>query len=69
MFALNVAACRFVIGIIPGLETSVLNETDGLVTRLYSWAEKAEEPLMSYATSILAAAMELTDVQSDPDNR
>jgi HIV-1 Vpr-binding protein len=44
-FDLNVAACRVLIDIIPGLEASVLMETDGLVKRLYTWAEKAEQPL------------------------
>jgi len=44
-FDLNVAACRVLIDIIPGLEASVLMETDGLVKRLYMWAEKAEQPL------------------------
>ena len=69
MFPLNVAASRLVIGIIPGLEISVLNETDGLIARLYSWAEEAKEPLMSYATAILAVAMDVQEVQADPDNR
>ena len=44
-FDLNVAACRVLIDIIPGLEASVLMETEGLVKRLYTWAEKAEQPL------------------------
>lgn len=52
-FDLNVAACRLVLGILPGLETAVLQETDGLVSRLYAWAEKAKEPLQSYATGLL----------------
>jgi hypothetical protein len=40
-----VAACRVLIDIVPGLEASVLMETEGLVKRLYTWAEKAEQPL------------------------
>ena len=63
------AACRLVIGILPGLEISVLNETPGLMGRLYTWAEEAEEPLMSYATAILAAAMDIQEVVSDAENR
>lgn len=68
-FDLNVAAARVVLDIVPGLEAAVLHETDGLVKRLYSWAEKAEQPLQSYATGLLAVAMELTDVATDPENR
>lgn len=48
----------------PGLETSAVfqAEFDNLIHRLYSWAEKAEEPLQSYATGLLAAAMEVQDI-------
>lgn len=35
---------------------------DGLVRRLLHWAEFCEDPLRSYATGLLAGAMELQDV-------
>ena len=68
-FPLNVAATRLVLDILPGLQTGVIMDTDGLVARLYGWAEKAEEPLRSYATGLLAVASELSDVATDPENR
>lgn len=48
----------------PGLETSAVFqvEFDSLIHRLYTWAESAEEPLRSYATGLLAAAMEVQDI-------
>lgn len=51
-FDLNVAAARVVLDIVPGLEASVIMETDGLVKRLYSWVEKAEQPLQVPTRSI-----------------
>ncbi|GAB6021466.1 hypothetical protein CHUAL_004070 [Chamberlinius hualienensis] len=60
---LNTAAARLALDIMPGLEISVVfQETDGLVPRLYQWAEFAAEPLRSYATGLLAAAMEVQDI-------
>ena len=35
---------------------------DVLVQRLFSWAEKSIEPLQTYATGLLAAAMEVQDI-------
>lgn len=35
---------------------------DALVQRLFSWAEKSQEPLQTYATGLLAAAMEVQDI-------
>ncbi|RWS14691.1 protein VPRBP-like isoform X2 [Dinothrombium tinctorium] len=62
-FELQTASCRLMLDILPGLETSVVfNETEGLVQRLFSWAESAKEPLQSYATGLLAAAMEVQDI-------
>merc|ERR1712110_73010 len=58
-FSLNVAACRLVLDIMPGLETAVLNETEGLVSQLYKWVEEGVDPLASYAIGLLAVAMEL----------
>jgi DDB1- and CUL4-associated factor 1 len=62
--ALNVAACRLILIIMPGLETSAVFQVsnDQLINRLYDWAEKAEEPLKSYATGLLGAAMDLQDI-------
>lgn len=68
-FDLNVAACRLMLDILPGLQNSVFLETDGLVPKLYVWAEKAKEPLQSYATGLLAVAMESSDVATDLENR
>lgn len=63
-YDLNVAACRLILVIMPGLETSAVFqvEFDNLIHRLYSWAENSEEPLRSYATGLLAAAMEVQDI-------
>lgn len=60
---LQIESCRLMLDILPGLETSVVfNETEGLVQRLFSWAESASDPLQSYATGLLAAAMEVQDI-------
>ena len=67
--ALNVAACRLVLDIMPGLETAVLNETEGLVSQLYKWVEEGEDPLASYAIGLLAVAMELNEVATDAEIR
>lgn len=50
--------------ILPGLETSAVFQPDmeGLIHRLFSWAEKSSEPLQSYSTGLLAAAMEVQDI-------
>ena len=72
---LNSAALRLVLDILPGLEGTVLMETEGLVTKLYNWVSEQDredqknEPLRSYATGLLAAAMEVQEVATDPDNR
>ncbi|XP_059622089.1 protein mahjong isoform X2 [Phlebotomus argentipes] len=60
---LNVAACRLILVIMPGLETSVVfqREHDYLIHRLYTWAENSSEPLQSYATGLLAASMEVQE--------
>lgn len=49
----------------PGLETTAVFQTaeeDGIINRLYNWAEDSIEPLQSYATGLLAAAMEVSDI-------
>uniref|UniRef100_A0A336LYJ1 CSON005995 protein n=1 Tax=Culicoides sonorensis TaxID=179676 RepID=A0A336LYJ1_CULSO len=61
---LNIAACRLILVIMPGLETSAVFqvEFDQLITRLYSWAENAEEPLRSYSVGLLGAAMDVQEI-------
>lgn len=63
-FDLNVAACRLILVIMPGLDiTSVFKvEYNLLINRFYSWANSHKEPLRSYATGILAAAMEEEEI-------
>jgi len=57
------AACRLLLVLLPGLETSVpFRETEGVVERLCHWAELADEPLKSYATGLLGSAMDLNDI-------
>lgn len=64
-FELNVAACRLILVIMPGLETSaVFQDSDNLINRLYAWATNSLEPLQSYATGLLAAAMEGPDINT-----
>uniref|UniRef100_T1J8Z3 Uncharacterized protein n=1 Tax=Strigamia maritima TaxID=126957 RepID=T1J8Z3_STRMM len=60
---INTAACRLLLDLLPGLETSVIfQETENLVSKLFHWAETAPEPLRSYSTGLLGAAMEIPDV-------
>lgn len=61
---LNIAACRLILVIMPGLETSAVfqAEFDHLIARLYGWAESSVEPLQSYATGLLGAAMEVQEI-------
>ena len=68
-FDLNVAACRVVLGILPGLEIQVLGDTEGLIKRLFDWATESKEPLQSYATGLLAVAMELQDIATVTEYR
>lgn len=37
-------------------------ENDSFIQRLYNWAETSEEPLCSYATGLLGAAMDVQDI-------
>ncbi|KAK7868719.1 hypothetical protein R5R35_008241 [Gryllus longicercus] len=65
---LTVAVCRLILDIMPGLETSAVfqqPEMESTVLRLFSWAEKSSEPLQSYATGMLAAAMEVQDIAAN----
>lgn len=36
-----------------------------LILRLFNWAEKSPQPLQSYATGLLAAAMEVQDIATN----
>nr|CAD7589427.1 unnamed protein product [Timema genevievae] len=65
---LNIAACRLMLDIMPGLEVSAVfqvPEMESLIHRLYSWAEKSTQPLKSYATGLLAAAMDVQDIAAN----
>lgn len=59
---LNITALRLILVLMPGLETSAAFQVDfdHLIHRIYGWAEDSIEPLQSYATGLLAAAMEET---------
>ncbi|KAK2725316.1 DDB1- and CUL4-associated factor 1-like isoform X2 [Artemia franciscana] len=60
---LNVAATRLLLDVVPGLEASIVfQEAEGLITKLFSWAEKAPNPLQTYATGLLATAMEVSEI-------
>ncbi|KAF5284193.1 hypothetical protein FQR65_LT00193 [Abscondita terminalis] len=61
---LNIAACRLMLDILPGLETSAVfqPDMDGLIQRLIKWSTNSIEPLQSYATGLLGAAMKIPDV-------
>ncbi|KAH8252480.1 hypothetical protein KR032_000207, partial [Drosophila birchii] len=62
---LNILACRLILELMPGLETTVVFQTaddDGTINRIYSWAEDSIEPLQSYATGLLADAMDVSDI-------
>lgn len=59
---LNIAACRLTLDLMPGLEMSVVfQDNEALIHRLSGWAANSVEPLQSYATGLLAAAMEVQD--------
>uniref|UniRef100_A0A8C4R3X2 DDB1- and CUL4-associated factor 1 n=1 Tax=Eptatretus burgeri TaxID=7764 RepID=A0A8C4R3X2_EPTBU len=63
---LNTAACRLLLDIMPGLETSVVfQEKEGIVENLFKWAREAEDPLRTYATGLLAAGMEIQDIAAN----
>lgn len=65
---LSTVACRLLLDILPGLETSVVfQDSEGLVQRLLQWAESENTPplLQAYATGLLAAAMEVQDIAAN----
>lgn len=43
----------------------MLSVQDGLVEQLFRWAETGNEPIRSFATGLLAGAMDLQDVASN----
>nr|CAI5830610.1 unnamed protein product [Callosobruchus analis] len=61
---LNIAACRLMLDIMPGLDTTVVfqPEADSLIHRLIKWVTRSIEPLQSYATGLLGAAMEIPEI-------
>ncbi|KAB7500608.1 Protein VPRBP [Armadillidium nasatum] len=60
---LNTAACRLLLDLLHGLDIpQVFRDSETTVLRLYAWAEKADEPLRTYATGLLAAAMDIPDL-------
>ncbi|XP_030755161.1 protein mahjong isoform X2 [Sitophilus oryzae] len=60
---LNIAACRLLLDLMPGLETSVVfQDMDSLIHRLIKWVTNSIEPLQSYATGVLAAAMDIPEI-------
>ncbi|XP_059475343.1 protein mahjong [Neocloeon triangulifer] len=63
-YNLNVAACRLLLGILPGLQYDFVFKFDTIspVPTFIKWAEKADEPLRSYATGLLGASMHMSDV-------
>ncbi|KAJ8359000.1 hypothetical protein SKAU_G00155250 [Synaphobranchus kaupii] len=63
---LNTAACRLLLNIMPGLETAVVfQEKEGVVEKLFKWAQEAEQPLRIYATGLLAGAMDSQDIAAN----
>lgn len=60
---LNTVSARLALDMMPGLEiATVFQNSETLVHRFLSWAEKSCEPLQSYATGLLAATMNLQDL-------
>ena len=65
-FDVNVAASRLALGILPGLQPSVLYDSSQNVGKFFDWAERAKEPLRSYATGtgFMAVVIAFTIVKS-----
>ena len=62
-------ACRVILDVMPGLQKEILESTDGLIKRCFAWSRDSPEPLQSYATGLLGAAMEIQTVATDVENR
>lgn len=64
-FDLHVVSCRLLLDILPGLDSTVVfMESENLVKQLIDWVETAQFPLNSYATGLLAAAMEVGGISN-----
>lgn len=62
-FDLNCIAARVLLNAMPGLESAaVFQDMEAMLNRLCKWAREAMEPLRSYATGLLAFAMESQDI-------
>ncbi|XP_054716425.1 LOW QUALITY PROTEIN: DDB1- and CUL4-associated factor 1-like [Uloborus diversus] len=61
---LNTVVCRLLLDILPGLENVIFQE-EGFVPRLLQWVESASNPLQSYATGLLAAAMDVPEIAAN----
>lgn len=59
---LHSTCCRLLLDLMPGVETVVIyKDNESTVHKLFEWAESQREPLSSYATGLLAGAMEIQD--------
>lgn len=47
------------------LTLCVCSTQEGIVERLFKWAQEAEQPLRIYATGLLAGAMENQDIAAN----
>ncbi|CAB3993233.1 DDB1- and CUL4-associated factor 1 isoform X1, partial [Paramuricea clavata] len=64
-FKLCCVATRLLFDLICGLEMEqIYQETEGLLLRLYDWAENGEEPLRSYSLGLIGIAMGMQDFTS-----
>uniref|UniRef100_A0A0R3RVJ4 LisH domain-containing protein n=1 Tax=Elaeophora elaphi TaxID=1147741 RepID=A0A0R3RVJ4_9BILA len=63
---LNIASARLLLNLIPGLDSAVLSEPEGLIPQLYRWAENDATNcyLRAYSFGLLAAALDVTSVAS-----
>ncbi|KAL3982548.1 hypothetical protein ACH3XW_47600 [Acanthocheilonema viteae] len=63
---LNIASARLLLNLIPGLDSAVLSEPEGLIPQLYRWAESdaTNYYLRAYSFGLLAAALDVTSVAS-----
>ncbi|EFO23215.2 hypothetical protein LOAG_05271 [Loa loa] len=63
---LNIASARLLLNLVPGLDSSVLSEPEGLIPQLYRWAESDATNcyLRAYSFGLLAAALDVTSVAS-----
>ncbi|CAG0901342.1 unnamed protein product, partial [Cyprideis torosa] len=68
VLGLNTAAARFLLNIMPGIEAALFfQDANGLIQRLFSWAESGPDPLAPYALGILGHIMEVQEISSTED--